>query len=109
MRNRPGSRKLLAPVQDPVVQAERPVTPKLDRQRLHAISRPIIGTWYGAEGKLRRVPGNLLLQRESPLQRARLARCPGADLAVFGPSREIGVCVTVADLNHRAANPHLPA
>ena len=78
---RPGLARRGAAVLQPVVQAERAVLPELDQQRLQAEARPVRRPRHLADDVPGREFGDALLQREAALERPRLVRRPGADLA----------------------------
>src|SRR5688572_10458337 len=65
------------------------------------------GTRHARERILRCEARDFLLERKAPFHRARLARCPGADLTVLRTRREIGVRLLDADRDHRPPHTHL--
>src|SRR3546814_5914812 len=79
-----------APVDQPVMHAERAVGPEFDRYGRDAESRPVWRARHGADHMLCRGLGDSGFERKAAFQRARLRRGPGADLAVARPRGEIG-------------------
>src|SRR5258706_13999296 len=75
----------------PLVQAERPVSPELQALRNHAKTGPVRRARNLAEAELQPELGDLLLQRQAIGQRPRLRRGPGAELRRPRPRRPIGV------------------
>ena len=65
----------------PVVQAERAVLPEFDQQRLQPETRPVRRSRHLADDVPGRKLRHPLLESKATLQRLRLIRGPGADLA----------------------------
>src|SRR6185312_16645240 len=99
----------LAAIDQPVMQAERPVAPEFDFGRHQPEAGPVTGPGHFAQRIFGGVFGDLSLERPAPHHGARLRRGPGPDLAVLGARGEIGVGFRGADFAHRASHPHRPA
>ena len=80
------------------MQPEGHVAPELDSRRQHAKTRPMRRPGYLADAEFHGVFRHRLLQGEAALQRAGLARCPGADPA---PAGAAGVICVGLGLRHR--------
>ena len=94
-------------IDEPVMQAERPVLPELDPLRDHPKARPEIRPLDLAEAELGGELGDALLQLEARGERPRLARRPGADPAAARPALEIGVRLGAVDRLDRPLDAHL--
>src|SRR5215510_1088277 len=93
---------------DPVVQAERPVLPELDGQRLEAVAGPIWRPRNRSDRELGGIERDRLLEGVPALERRRLLAGPGADLGEARAGGEIGVGLGILYPLHRTAQPHLP-
>jgi len=89
------------------VQPKRLILPELYQARLQAITRPVRRARHLADeipgGELR----DALFQRKTALQRARLIRRPGAELAAAWARGEIRIGLFVAGLADVAFQAHL--
>src|SRR5882672_618354 len=104
---RPGLAWRGAAVFQPVVQAERSILPELDQQRLYAIARPVRRPRHLADNMLGGDLRHALLQRKAALERPRLVRRPGADLAAAGAGGEIGIGLLGRGRRYRPFQAHL--
>src|SRR4051794_2252071 len=93
----------------PVMQAERPILPELDGDRCDTVAGPVGRAGHLADGVLRRVEGDRLLEGEAALERARLLARPGADAAVAGSALEVRVGLRLAHPRDGSPRPDLPA
>src|SRR5262249_54192777 len=103
----PRRARRLAGELDPVVQAERAVLPKLDRERRQAVAGPIRWSRYGPDGELGGGQRDRLFQRVATLEWRRLLAGPGADLGKARAGGEIGIGLGIANPRDRTAQPHL--
>src|SRR5438045_3103710 len=87
----PGLMRGVAAEFDAVVQAERPVVPELEPQRIDPPAAPARWPRHLADDVLGRHQRDRLLKGKAALQRLRLLAGPGADLGLFGARRKIGV------------------
>src|SRR5262245_64666287 len=78
----PGRLRARAAEHDPVMQAERPVLPKLDLERDEPVAAPIGGARHLAAGEALGQARHLGLERRAARKRARLARGASADPAL---------------------------
>src|SRR6476619_3281615 len=103
--NLPAAR--LAPVDEAVMHPAVPALPELDRVRAQAVTAPVSGARHVRIAQLSRQlvvsPVELL-----PLDRAALWRDGGGDLAVAGPTREVGVRLLRREPLDLAPDSHLP-
>ena len=72
-----------------------------------AEARPVRRPRHAGERIFRGIARDFLFEREAALERPRLVRGPGADLAVLGPRGEIGIGLGVAHRHHGAAHANL--
>src|SRR3546814_9098994 len=89
------------------MQAERPVVPEFDRNRLDTETGPVRRPRNVAYGIAGGVFGNGFFQRKTAFERAGLFRGPGADPAAARARRVIGVGFRIGDDLNLAAQPHL--
>src|SRR6266850_3974310 len=106
---RPGLARRDTAVFQAVVQAERAILPEFDQQRLQAETRPVRRPRHSTDDVPGRDRGDALFQGKPALQRARLVRGPGADLAAAIAGREIGVGLSGRNRRHRTFQADLPA
>src|SRR5918997_4470392 len=94
---------------EPVVKPERPVLPKLDRDRCDAVAGPVGRAGDLADGVLGGVERDRLLESEAAFERPRLLARPGADAAVARAALEIGVRLRFGHACHRPPRPDPPS
>src|SRR5690606_7459649 len=99
----------VALIQHAIVQAELAGVPEFDPARAHAETGPARRPRYVAALELALGLGNARVEGLSRVQRLRLQRGPGADLAAARAAGEIGVGLLVRDHVHAALDPHLHA
>ena len=91
------------------MQARGAVLPKLDARRRDAEAGPELRPRHLADAEFESEFGDPALEREQAFKRRRLARCPGAELAVAVAGGKIIVRLLRRDLAHRPFDAHLAA